>query len=496
MRSELSGARLSVDGLTVSAIVYLVLPNLIFVFGWLQTAFSIASCAVLLFFLRELLSTSSRWPTGYSRPAFALIIFSALVWAAFGGGSHFMYANSDWVVRDAVLGDLISKPWPVHYLSPEGTQLILRSAIGYFLPPALFGKIFGTEYLDVAIFFWTAAGTAIFLLLLPLKRQIGIPLASGILLAVFFSGMDFIGQIVSTQSLPMFPLRLEWWGPLSYPSLCVQLLWAPNHCLPIWIATLLVVRYWESPHFVNLAAAVLPLSLIWTPFAALGLMPFALFGTIRQIRSFGSHTMPWTSIGAAAIFSLPICLFLLLDVGHIEAGTINQAVGAGSHASPSVSLNQYMTFVACEFLLLALVLLPLIKQRKDMFWLALSILLLLPFFGYGPSNDSLLRLCAPPLIIMLVTCLETLCVDVKPSHQPTRWIAWIFLAIGAHSGFNELWRAASYHRWKPDYSISLTQQQHGRPAFHYAGAIDHSPMQSLLKPLQEDNRPATEQSTP
>jgi hypothetical protein len=54
-----------------------------------------------------------------------------------------MYANPDWYIRDAVLGDLVNFEWPLHYLSAEGEPLILRSAIGYFLPPALFGKIFG-----------------------------------------------------------------------------------------------------------------------------------------------------------------------------------------------------------------------------------------------------------------------------------------------------------------------------------------------------------------
>jgi hypothetical protein len=116
---------------------------------------------------------------------------TSCAWAVFGGGSHFMYANADWKIRDAVLGDLVNAEWPVHYLSADGAPLILRSAIGYFLPPALFGKIFGLAHIDLAIYAWTTLGVLIFLLMLPLPRRAGWRLALGLLLVVFFRGMDF-----------------------------------------------------------------------------------------------------------------------------------------------------------------------------------------------------------------------------------------------------------------------------------------------------------------
>lgn len=474
----------TIDGLSLLAITYLALPNLIFLFGWLRLPLALACAATMLAMLSSLRPAAAfDASSDHSWPVFALILLGAAAWAAFGGGSHFVYANPDWVVRDAVLGDLINQEWPVHYLSPAGSSLLLRSAIGFFLPPALFGKVFGSSHVDLAVFAWSAAGVLLFMLLLPLARRSGPALLLGIALTVFFSGMDFLGELISTQSLPMFPLRLEWWGPLSYPSLSVQLLWAPNHCLPIWIGTLLLLRYWQTRQFLPVMVAVLPLSLIWTPFAALGLLPFALLGIWRHLRHLHAKDIPWISVGAAALFSAPICLFLLLDIGHIEAGVANQNAGAARLAAPSLSLDQYLIFVSCEFLLLALVLLPVLRQRKQLFGLSVLLLLALPLVGYGPSNDLLLRLSTPPLIVLLVSCLDTLFVDGRPSIASTRWIAWLFLAIGAHSGFNELWRAAAYRRWPADYSYSLAQRQHGTPAPHYVGALRDSPLQAMLKPL-------------
>ena len=479
-----------IDGLTVAAVTYLVVPNLIFLFGWFRLPAATMLCGAMLFFLFKLPgSTPINWQREYSKSALLLILAVGALWSAFGGGSHFMFANSDWVVRDAVLGDLINQTWPVHYLSPQGGTLLLRSAIGYFLPPALFGSIFGMEHLDLAVFTWTTAGVLLFLLLLPLPKRTGWPLLVALLLVVFFSGMDFLGQIISTESLPMFPLRLEWWVALSYPSLSVQLLWAPNHCLPIWVSTLLLLRYWNQRSFLIIAVAALPLTLIWTPFAALGLVPFALLGTFKYFKRFGAQCIPWSAMVAAAAFSLPIALFLLIDVGGIDAGVVNQAAigGESVRPPPSVSFHHYLLFIACEFLMLALVLAPHVKRQREVFWLAVLVLIVLPMFRIGPSNDLLLRLSTPPLIILLVSCLEVLFRNIRTMFHSSRWLACLFLAIGALSGFNELWRAANYQRWVPDYQYTLADRQGGHPAAHYAGALGSSSLRLILKPLPAAN---------
>lgn len=478
------------DGILILALAYLALPNLIFVFGWFVPPVALVLCAAMLHFLFKTVGAKPiTWDLGYSRQAVLLIVATSLAWAAFGGGSHFVYANSDWVVRDAVLGDLVFANWPVNYVTAEGVNLVLRSAIGYFLPPALFGKLFGVAHLDLAIYLWTAMGVMIFLLLLPLPGQAGWRLASGLLLVVFFSGMDFVGQTISTESLPEFPLRLEWWVPLSYPSLTGQLLWAPNHCLPIWIGTAVIFRNWKSMELPGLSAAMLPLTLIWTPFAAIGLAPFALLGTITSVRQFGWRSVPWSSLLSGAIFSLPISLFLMLDLSGIDSGVVTTAsTAAGSYPLQAVSPRAYFLFVSCEFLFLALVLTPHVRRLRGAFALAVLLLLALPVIRFGPSNDILLRLCAPPLVALLVVCLQTLLAQTRSLFRSSLWIACLFLVIGSHTAFNELWRAASYRRWPANYQVTLADRQDGLPAAHYAGRIGSSPISLLLTPLPEPRR--------
>ncbi|OHC67717.1 MAG: hypothetical protein A3H93_18805 [Rhodocyclales bacterium RIFCSPLOWO2_02_FULL_63_24] len=468
--------------------MYLAVPNLIFVIGWFLLPAALILCGVLAYLLHSALGTRPlAWNLDRSPGAAALLLVAGFGWAAFGGGSHFMYANHDWVIRDAVLGDLVYSDWPVAYKTPDGTTTVLRSAIGYFLPPALFGKLFGTAHLDIAVYLWTVGGVLIFLGLLPLPRRVGWPLLLGIVVTIFFSGMDYLGLVIATQTTPIFPLRLEWWGPLSYPSLTGQLLWAPNHCLPIWIGTLLILRHRNEDELIPLACALLPLTLIWTPFAAIGLAPFVLLCAWKPFFCRASwNSVPWKPIIGAAIFSLPIILFLLIDTNSmtmVSSSAQVQAAAGSNSANQAVSLHSYLLFVSCEFLLLALALAPHVQRERHLFALALIILLALPLFRFGPSNDSLLRLSTPPLIVLLVFSLHVILRPERTERSLSLWLVWLFLAIGAHTAFNELWRSASFQRWKADYRQTLSSHHGGGIPPHYGGKLGPSPIARGLKPM-------------
>ena len=471
-----------------AALLYLALPTLIFIAGWLRwpvAALLLVACACLLYSGWTCFGKCSaeRRSTG----ALIWIAGTALAWSAFGGGSHFMYANTDWVVRDAVLGDLVRMEWPLHYRGADGTDLILRSAIGFFLPPALFGKFAGFQQLDLVMYAWTTLGVALFLLLLPLPAKPGLKLVAGLVLVVFFSGMDFLGQLIATESLPDFPLRLAWWVPLSYPALTIQILWAPNHCLPIWISTLLILRHLDTHDFPLVVCVILPLTLIWTPFAVLGLLPFLIRGAYLYGKThWRQAVLPWHAIASGAALTAVMLAFLLLDIGGIDSRlplVPDSAMAPANHLFQAVSLHSYLLFVSCEFMLLAMVLWPNVSRGDTgNFYLAVAILLVLPLFKFGPNNDFILRTSGPSLIVLLSVSLRTLVIAAHSPSVSSRVLAWLFLAIGANTAFYEFWRAAAWPRWKPDYQQTLAQRQGGQPAHHYVGALGNSPLRNILKP--------------
>ena len=481
--AALVGEPRGADGLTACALAYLALPNLIFVFGWFRLSLALLLCATMIFFIARVFHPRPVvWRSPHARSAIVLIVLMTCAWAAFGGGSHFMYANADWEIRDGVLADLVNSEWPVLYAAADGAPLILRSAIGYFLPPALLGKLVGVSQLPVAVYLWTSLGVLLFLLLLPLPRIASWRLALALLLVVFFSGMDFLGTVIATENLPIFPLRIEWWTPLSYPSLTSQLLWAPNHCLSSWIATLLYFRHRNGAEFFTVTAASLPLTLIWTPFTAIGLLPFVVLGTLKALRRTGWRTLPWRTILAALCFSLPIFLYLTIDIAGIDSTTATTpATTVVNYALQQVSLRTYLLFVCCEFIFLALVIAPHVARERIEFWLAVLVLLALPLLRFGPTNDIGLRLNTVPLVVLLAITLQVLFSARRAPLPVTLWLAWLFLAIGAHSAFNELWRSATFPRWPPNYEQTLADRQGGQPAAHYVGRLDSSPLAHWFK---------------
>jgi hypothetical protein len=66
----------------------------------------------------------------------------ALAGCLLGGQGRLFYATDDWIIRNAVLMDLVSTAWPPTY-DWNGESAILRAPLGIYIVPALVGKAFG-----------------------------------------------------------------------------------------------------------------------------------------------------------------------------------------------------------------------------------------------------------------------------------------------------------------------------------------------------------------
>jgi hypothetical protein len=466
------------DFLTVIAVGYIALPNLIFLFGWLKLPIATILGIGTLVSAQQLFQKSKiSW-----RPSSKVILIFAIAttWCFFGGAGHFGYANVDWQIRDAVYGDLIHSNWPPAYTLENSASLVLRSAFGYFLLPSLVSSYLGIATADICLFAWTVIGTAIFLSLLPIdfSRTGRALLLSAIV--IMFSGMDVLGILLTTGEWPLFPLRLEWWTAFSYSSLSGQLFWAPNHCLPIWIGTAIFYRHWASPSFLRLAIVFGPLTLIWTPFAIIALMPFLLLYLASRV-THGKPELPsLIQFFWALILGVIVTAFLTFDIAGIPSKT------GAAHASTSIGggfWEAYLPFVLMEFGVLAMFLSTKIKNSQGLFITAVFVLLALPFIFFGPSNDLLLRGSTPALVLLAIFTLIT--INDAINKQITTAFPWLIitvLAIGACTPFNEIWRAVTWKRWAPDYQSPLIERDKAHTPAHYMGNPQLMAFQWVLKP--------------
>ena len=228
------------------SILYLVLPFIIFCMGWLRLSIAIPVTALILWALWQVLKQSpnsdSRFPN--SKSAFYLLLLTGL-WVFLSGVGGYTFQNWDHHWRNAVLHDLITYNWPVVYSSPEkGPITMLVYYVGYWLPAALAGKIFGWQVANFILFLWTWLGVLLTVLHLNIKLKTSFIKTA--LLLIFFSGMDALGVLLFAKDYPTLwpPIQhLEIWsGNLQYSSFTTQLFWVFNQAVPAWLCIALILE--------------------------------------------------------------------------------------------------------------------------------------------------------------------------------------------------------------------------------------------------------------
>lgn len=472
---QFTNSNADIDGLALGSFLYLTLPTLIFFIGFFRPAIGIMLAALTIIGLVYVFKLRTGGWHITSPGRLAIVVGVALIWASMGGAGHFFYANADWIVRDAVLHDLVVSDWPPIYGKFGDFSLILRAPIGYFMPAAVLGKMFGIEHADFFLWLWTVLGVALFLALLPLPTRSPFRLGAALVVVVLFSGMDIIGVVATGQPLPSLTSHIEWWARLfQYSSNTTLLFWVPNHAIPAWIAAALFFRHWRNhafPAFAPMMLAVLPL---WSPFALIGIAPLMLLPAALAIRQ-GT----WSRLGVPYVLPaigilLITVLYLTLDLHQIPSRLMPPQSGG-----PSYFFMVYTIFVILEFAVLALVLWQL--QPSSPLFVSIVILLLLPLWSFGPGNDFVMRASVPALTILCITVLLYFDREIFQTNRIATLALVFILAFGAETPIHEITRALAAERWQPDTEHSLLDTQHGTLPAHYVGQFNQAGMIWLMK---------------
>jgi hypothetical protein len=476
------------DRVASFALAYLSLPALVFCVGWLETVPGVMLSLLIFAAVAPLFLHLSIADISPPQPAALAWLFAlAALWAGLGGAGHFVFANPDWHTRDAVYSDLIYGTWPPAYRLDGEIHLVLRSATGFFLAPAALAKIAGIGAARWLLYAWSALGTLLFLLLLPLPARLGPRLVLLSLAVVGFSGLDYPAILTVHGHTPMFPLPLEWWRPWTYTSLSGQLFWAPNHALPLWLGTALILRHRDSDALPAVVLVLLPAALLWTPFA-IGLLPWAAWALWQRRQPVATLLRATEPFQWAAALALTAVLLAYLSRPGMEATPLafdsfsNSAGGAAAGWSTVETAIAYLQFAAFEFGILALLLRPATVASRQMLALALTLLLALPLLRLGPSNDWMLRISTPCLVALLVLVLAEFsgpAIELRRSWRAAGLV--VVLATGAITPGFEIARALLWKPTPPNYGQSLVEAQRGYLAPHYLGKLDLPLLQWLFK---------------
>ncbi len=374
----------------------------------------------------------------------AACVITALALTIFGGEGRFLPATQDWIVRDAVLHDLVVRAWPFVYRF-NGTDFLLRAPLGMYLFASLIGKLAGLHAAWFALLVQNAVLIAVVLIVFcaaPTWRR------SVCVVVVFclFSGWDVPGGLFmstlrasATHRPAPLPVDIGWWDFMfQYSSTITLAYWVPNHALAGWLLTALLLLWERGQIQIGALMAGAALTLIWSPFALLGGFPFLLKAALTALFR-RRRLSPWDIVISVAVAAalLPAVLYLISDIGGVPRGY------SGS-AAPQAFVPFYLIFMLFEVLpVLVINLLFWPAERGGItlstFAVAALSLWVIPFFKIGNGNDFVMRASIPALAIMAITTGHTLASVFAARNTWGTGIVLTVVGLGALTGIDQTW---------------------------------------------------------
>lgn len=341
---------------------------------------------------------------GASVDAVSLALCAALGVALclLGGEGHFFYSTADWLIRDAVLADLVRGGTKALYRYQEQDYL-LRAPLGMYLTPAAVGLVFGLGAAHLALLAQNSMLVGAMLYFAAALAEVR--KAPFVLLLVMFSGLDILGVLAAEamEAAKGEPFKtfshIEWWSAyfspiaLQYSSFITQIFWVPNHMAPgWWFAIVLLLHVRGEIAFPALLAACPPL-LLWSPLAVIGAAPFVAWLTVRMsLRRF--FTVEMALAAMVGLCFAPVALYLAMDAGAVPHEWLAFRDGFA---------RTYVSFILVEIPQAAVIVYAWRKiAGPDRAPLALALVLLLgiPLYRFGLNNDFVMRASIPALFLL------------------------------------------------------------------------------------------------
>lgn len=493
---------------------YLALPFFIFSAGFLRWYFAIPVCACILasVFLAWR-DSKAMFTLPFERFTTFRIICGVLIIVAMvllSGIGNVLWQNNDHATRNTLFDILVNYSWPPKYITDAGNEVGIVYYIGFWLPSALLGKITSLGMGYVFQIIWAVLGLSIiwYLLCVIHKRIVIYPLV----IFLFFGGMDLIGhRLVTTLYNQLTNLQIgtwaftqgsaitthiEWWSAYyQYSSHTTQLFWVFNQCLPVWIATLVLLLEKNNKNLVF----IMGLTLLSSTLPFIGLIPIFVWCAVCNHEE-GFLTRSLTKDVKHSFFSLftfqnvaggglsGIISFLYL-IGNIASTSSSNAASTAAQSSESsfsivvfigviaiglglialsffkgsakpwkfaysapllllaylmaktkpIKLEFYLLFILFEFILLALVIFPACR-KSSLFYITLSCLLIIPFFTVGKSIDFCMRASIPLLVVLCLFSLEALKKYFNAEKQILATLLCVILMLGALTPVKEIAR--------------------------------------------------------
>jgi hypothetical protein len=430
--------------------LYLFLPFVLFLIGWTKPIVSIPVLIVLaVCFFRMVRSFPELWFPNISRDDFfkiAFILFVIFVWVYFSGIGRLVFQNGDHLYRNALFQTLVEEKWPIINFSPPienyKKPVALVYYFGFWLPPAIIGKLLGLTAGYITQIIWTSTGIFLFYYLI-IAKYVQKIVFWPLLVFIFFSGLDILGMYLLGRKISdvSSTAHIEWWGsPFQFSSITTQLFWVFNQAVPVWLTTLVLLIQKNNRYI----AVVIALTMITSTLPFVGLVMLAICIVTRNSILENNHKQVMVSLrdifsfeniiggGITGIISF---LFLKTNISGNIIGFLNYQSIKGTVllwflfyiVEAGIYLVALWKYQKCNYLLYYCAL-----------WLAVC-----PWIIVGYGHDFCMRASIPALVIVMLLVIDTINKSRSVRDFKTLIAIVVILAIGSSTPIKENMRTTA-----------------------------------------------------
>ena len=423
---------------------YIGLPILIFIMGWIRWYIAIPVCCVILFsFFLCLRKPGASLPEVQKKDKTIIILSVGIIigWVLFSGIGGFSFQTDDHPWRNEIFRQLVEKDWPV--VSDAGQNpRFLCYYIGFWMPAALFGKLFGLSAGFIFQSVWAILG--VILVWLKLSEYLKRWSLASLLVFILFSGLDLLGMALKGQNI--FALKwqheIEWWTSIQFSSHTTQLYWVFNQSIYGWLITLMILNEKKNENLILFWSC----GVLTCTFPFVGMIPFLAYKVFRKpIGTSFKELFSVQNIAGGGLIGIISGIYLL---GNTSAGSAGVGTGtftgtAAQELSASgqpflIFLGDILLFLAVE-VLLYFILIFRFHRKNPLYYIALGTLILCPLIRIGGGSDFCMRASIPALLVLCLMVTECL-MDSWKKHK-VRFIAlMVVFLIGAITPIHELAR--------------------------------------------------------
>lgn len=433
------------------ALIYLIIPFLIFSVTWLKPVYALLCCIVTgVFFYRFLFNYTSCEDKNISGSELKTLIIAFVLitlWVSISGIGCMVFQNEDHTWRNGMFEVLVNQDWPITMkMQADGTYIEKGFSYytGFWFPSACIGKIFGINIGYKFQVIWAVIGIFLFYIILcKLINEISLwPL----ILFVLFSGMDIIGYYLTGGDLKLLSPteHIEWWSVLfQYSSFTTQLFWVFNQAIPAWLATVLIIAQENNRR--TILIWVLTLLNCTMPFV--GLLPFVIYKFIFSLLNTNNHKRIFDIINHKSYFlqwTKDLFTFDNVVFGGL-VGTVSfmyLSKGDGMFHIGLISLRGggwlvYLVFIMLEFGAIWLSVLW-AHQNNSLFYIVFMWLALCPLLEMYGDKNFCMRASIPALVILFIYVVQALRMSVSLKRMRNFMIIMLFIVIGSVTTLHEI----------------------------------------------------------